>query len=122
MAQVGRCRGMTLLGLLFVLGLVAIPAWMAFQLVPYYFEYFGLVRALESLEEEPVEHWTPSEIRNLLWRRFEMNYVDTVSVNDVYIDPSGSSWVVGVQYEVERPFLGNIYLLVKFEKEVELPR
>ncbi len=120
MAPIKRLRGLTLVGLLFALTLFGLPLWMAFQLLPPYLEYFGVVRALQSLQEEPVDRWTPRRIRELLWRRFEANYVETVSVEDVYIEREGGSWVVGVDYEVEKPFFGNIYLLVKFHKEIEL--
>lgn len=122
MASIAKQRGITLIGFVFVLIFIGLPLWAAFQLVPVYYEYLGVVLALKSLENEAVKAWTPSKIKDFLWRRFEVNGVEDISMEDVYIDRGDGVWIVGVNYEVERPYIGNIYLLVRFQTEVELPR
>lgn len=116
-------QGMTAIGWLIVLGLIGFFVLLALRMTPAYLEYFTVKSALESLQNEPgITQKTPSEIRSMLGKRFDVNDVKNVSSKDVSIDNQGGRLNVGVDYEVRVPVLGNVDAVMKFDHSVEMVR
>lgn len=116
-------QGMTAIGWLIVLGLIGFFVLLALRMTPAYLEYFTVKSALESLQNEPgITQKTPSEIRSMLGKRFDVNDVKNVSSKDVSIDNQSGRLNVGVDYEVRVPVLGNVDAVMKFDHSVEMVR
>ena len=114
-------RGMTTIGWLIVLGLIAFFALLILRLAPAYMEYYTVSSALDSLQQEPfIGSKTPMEIRNLLQRRFDVNDVKSIEAKDVKVTQSGGRTTIEANYEVRVPMLGNIDAMAKFDKSVEV--
>ncbi len=70
-------RGMTAIGWLIVLGLLAFFVLLILRLAPGYLESFKVTSVLESLLQEPyIGSKTPMEIRRLLENRMNVNSID----------------------------------------------
>ncbi|WJW76140.1 DUF4845 domain-containing protein [Thiohalobacter sp. IOR34] len=118
-----RQQGMTLIGWLFVLGLIGFFAILSLRLMPNYLEFFKVSSSLESLSSEPgITQKPKTEIRKLLNRRFEVNDVEHVSADDIRISKEDGRLKVRVEYEVRVPVMGNVDAVTRFEKEVEIIR
>ena len=116
-------RGITLLGFLIVLSVAGFFAFLAMKLVPIYQEYMSVVKAMDALKNEPgIGNRSPHQIRDLLSRRFDISYVDSVQPNDIKLTRSGEGWVMQIKYEVRKPFMYNIDVVVGFDRTVELKR
>ena len=116
-------QGMTAIGWLIVLGLIGFFVLLALRMTPAYLEYFTVKSALESLQNEPgITQKTPSEIRSMLGKRFDVNDVKNVSSKDVSVDNQSGRLNVGVDYEVRVPVLGNVDAVMKFDHSVEMVR
>ena len=116
-------QGMTAIGWIIVLGLIAFFVLLALRLTPGYLEYATVSASLESLQNEPgITTKTPPEIRSMLSKRFDVNDVKSVSSKDIKIDNQGGRLRVWVDYEVRVPVLGNIDAVSKFNKEIEVVR
>jgi hypothetical protein len=114
-------RGMTLIGWVVVLMLIGFFALLAMRLVPVYLENYTVKSTLKSLQNEPeITKKSPFEIRRLIDNRLYINYVTTVDAKQFSIVQKGGRTTVGVDYQVERPFIGNVYLLVKFHDDEEI--
>jgi uncharacterized protein DUF4845 len=121
MNKLERQRGMTVIGWVIVLGLIAFFSLLALRLAPVYMDNYRIRAVLLSLKEEPlVTQKTPEEIRNLIDRRLYINYVESVQAKQFKIDPKGGRLKVSIEYEVRRPFLGNVSLLVSFADSIEV--
>lgn len=118
-----KIRGITLIGFLILLCVAGFFAYMAMRLVPLYVEYFGVVKAMESVRDEPgVAQKSLYEIRRDLDLKFDTQYVD-----DSHIPPDGVQLKAGnggttlrIAYERRVPFFYNIDLVAKFDKAVNL--
>lgn len=115
-------RGITFIGFLMVLVILGFFAYTAMRLVPIYTEYFSVVKAMKSVAGEVgVANKQPGEIRNMILKHFEISYVDSVRPNDIRIardrNPS-----INIAYEVRKPFISNIDLLVTFDHTEVLNR
>lgn len=116
-------QGMTAIGWIIVLGLIAFFVLLALRLTPGYLEFMTVKGALESLGNEPdITRKTPAEIRSMLSRRFDINDVESITSKDVYIENVDGRLRVGVDYEVRVPVLGNVDAVTTFQDEVELVR
>ena len=123
MQSVDRQKGMTGIGWLIVLALIAFFVLLALRIVPAYLEYYKVVSALESLEEET--GWTdvsPRAIRDLIERRFDISYVYSITPQQVSIRPSGAYYAVTAKYDAREHIFGNIDVLMSFYKQVRVRR
>jgi hypothetical protein len=112
---------MTFIGWVIVLMLIGFFALLAMRLVPVYLENYTVKSTLKSLQNEPeISKKTPLEIRRLIENRLYVNYIETVDAKQFSIVQKGGRTTVGVDYQVERPFIGNLYLLVKFQDSEEI--
>jgi Tfp pilus assembly major pilin PilA len=113
--------GITMIGFLVVLAVVAFFGYMAMKLVPAYTEYMGVVKAMTQVSSEGVEGKSLDEIRRNLLFKMDFQYVDdaTIQPQDITIDRSNGNQL-HVAYDKEIPFIYNIDFLVHFEKSVPL--
>ena len=112
-------RGMTAIGWLMVLALIGFFVLLALRMVPAYLEFYKVVSTLNSIEEES-GFSSPREIRELLERRFEISYVNTITPADVIIKPMGNTYTVTASYEQREHVVANIYVVMDFEKQVDV--
>jgi hypothetical protein len=112
-------QGLTLIGFLMVLVLLGIVAYLAMRLVPMYTEYFSVVNALKGVANEPgIESMDLDRIHNLLSRRFNISYVESIDHKDVKIIRDTNGMRLTVDYEVRKPVVANIDLIAHFQKTV----
>jgi hypothetical protein len=115
-------RGITFIGFLMVLVVVGFFAYTAMRLVPVYTEYFSVVKAMKAVAGEVgVASKQPGDIRNMLLRHFDISYVDSVRPNDIRISRDRNP-SINIAYEVRKPFVANIDLLVRFDHSETLNR
>ena len=117
MRSLTRQKGMTGIGWLIVLGLIGFFVLLTLKMVPSYLEYYKIVSTLESIAEESGFD-SPAEIRNLLERRFDISYVNTIQPKDVIIKSSGNNYKVQAKYDSKVHLFGNVSVLMAFDKQV----
>lgn len=116
-------RGMTLIGFVLVLGVVGVFVYMGMKLIPMYTEYFSVKQALDGLaKDSSVASSDAAKIRDLLFRRFDVSYVESVKPADVKLVRKDAGWMMTVEYEVRRPLIYNIDVVGHFKAEKELRR
>ncbi|PWK93040.1 DUF4845 domain-containing protein [Fulvimonas soli] len=115
-------KGITLIGFLFVLAIVAFFGYMAMKLVPAYAEYMGVNKAMNQIASSGVEGKTLDDIRRDLMFKMGFQYVDdaTIKPSDITIQRANNGATLHVEYDKVVPFLYNISFLLHFEKSVQL--
>ena len=116
-----RQSGMTGIGWIIVLGLIAFFAVLVLRLAPIYLEYAQVASAVDSLEREPlITKKPPGQIQKLLLRRFDVNDVKRVNASNIKLQRSGGVLTITVAYEARVHLLGNIDAVAVFHKSLEL--
>jgi predicted membrane protein len=117
-----RQRGMTFIGWMIILGLIAFFTLLGLKIIPIYLENYKMKSILESLKEEPlITQKTPREIMKLLRRRFNINYVDTYRADDIVkIKKEGGKVSVEIIYEHRANVLGNLDVVASFHDGIEI--
>ena len=115
-------RGMTAIGWLLVLGLIAFFTLVTLRLVPMYLEYAKVVSTLESLPSEPgITGLSKGEIVSIITKRFDVNDVENVDPRKVLISKDRGVLKIGFSYERREHLISNIDVVGKFDKSVEVP-
>ena len=118
-----RQRGMTFLGMVVILVILGAGLYAAIRLVPVYLEYTKVARALEQVRDEHAANDTSAQmIRSSLERRWDVEDIASIGWKEVGIQKTNEGFDLSAVYEVERPFIANVYLLTKFEKTVAIPQ
>ena len=116
-------RGITLLGFLVMLCVAGFFAYVVMKLVPVYVEYFGVVKAMEQIKDEPgTSQKSVEEIRRDLNVKFDLQYVDEKDIppQAIQLKREATGPTLRIAYEKRVPFMYNIDLVASFDKSVHL--
>jgi hypothetical protein len=88
-----------------------------------YSEYYSVKQALAGLAKEPgITDNDPAKIKDLLFRRLNVSYANTVKPEHVTIVRKEAGYLMTVDYEVRRPLIANLDVVGRFKAEKELRR
>ncbi len=114
-------KGMTAIGWLLVLGLIAFFTLITLRLVPAYMEFAKVASVLESLQKESgITRKTRGEIIALISKRFDVNDVYQVDPKLVKIVKDKGVLKVSINYERREHLVGNVDVVTTFDKQVEV--
>ena len=117
----GRQRGMTVIGMLLVMIVVAFVALIGMKVVPMYVQYFSIKATIESIRKEPqVAQMTPMDIQNAIQKRFDIGYVDNISARDLKIRNERSGRVLDLIYQDERSLFYGLSVVLKVNESIPL--
>lgn len=121
MASLKRQQGMTFISLILLLCLIGFFALLVLKIGPIYLDHSKITAALEAVKQSvDLESKTEHDIREMLRKRFDLNYVTDVRAQDIVITKSGSYLKVEIQYDVIKKIIGNISVLVEFDDVLEV--
>ncbi len=116
----GRQRGITLWGILGLMGLLAFFALITLRLAPIYLEHLSVTGSLEALGEEAfVTRKSKGEIIGKLKRHFQINDVRNVKDHHITVKKADGRMIVAIVYEVRTKMFGNIDVVLSFSDEFE---
>ena len=123
MKSLQRQQGMTTIGWILTFLLIAFFTLITLKIVPIYIDSYKAVSILDDMEKEAYEigAMSPGEIVRTLQKRLTINMVQGVTSDDIYVERNGDSLTIGLDYEVRRNLLGNLDVVVSFEKSIEVP-
>lgn len=110
-------RGATFLGMLVITAILGLALYSVIRLWPLYFEYFSIVRSMESVAKENAGADIP-QLRNSLERHWEIEDIKSLDINDIEMKKTAAGIVMHAQYEGRTSFVANIYWVVDFDKTV----
>jgi Tfp pilus assembly protein PilE len=107
--------GMTLISFVIVAAVVGTALYIAMKLFPMYQEFYAVKSAAKSLAAEPgIANEQPAQVKEKLFKRFNIGYVNSVKPEHVKIDLVGSNKVMHINYEVRETMIGNLDAVGRF--------
>jgi len=114
-------KGMTAIGWLLVLALIAFFTLIILRLVPLYLEFGKVASVIESLKNEPgLTNMSRTEIVTLVTRRFDVNDVRSVDPKIIKITKDKGILTVSIDYERREHLVANVDVVTTFDKKVEV--
>jgi Domain of unknown function (DUF4845) len=114
--------GMTVLGFLIIAVLVGIVGLAGLKLTPMYIKNMRMSTIMSDVERDlSGQSPTPVTIRQELARRFSVEDIN-LDTDSMKITQSRDGFTLRISYEERAPYVSDIYLLVAFDKQVEIRR
>lgn len=116
-----RQQGLTLISLIFILGLIGFFVFLTLKVVPIYLDHNKVKSVMTDLKQMPdIVAKTESEIRENMTHRFTIDYVMDVTQDDIKILKHGDYVKVDIEYETIVKLAGNLSLLAEFHDSFEV--
>lgn len=116
-----RQQGLTLISLVFVLGLIGFFTLLTLKIVPIYLDHGKVKSALAALKESPdIQTKSEAEIRESLAKRFSINYVYDVTQDEIKVIRHGDYLKVDIEYETVVKLVSNLSVLAEFHDSFEV--
>jgi Tfp pilus assembly major pilin PilA len=114
-------KGMTAIGWMLVLGLIAFFTLITLRMVPLYLEFGKVASTLTSLKEQPgITQMTKSEIVKIVNKRFQVNDVKNVDPKQIKVSKDRGVLKISINYERREHLVGNVDIVATFDKQVEV--
>lgn len=111
-------KGLSLLGWMLALVVVAFLASVAFKIIPHYLDNNSLESVITSVETDPsLKIRTVGEFYSHLSKGLQINAIDLDIKEAIEIKQDRNSFVVNVNYERREPMIKNIDLVLNFNQE-----
>jgi hypothetical protein len=92
-------QGLTLISIIFILGLIGFFTLLTLKIVPIYLNHSKVSSALTALKQMPdIQSKSEAEIRESLSKRFNINYVYDVTKDDIKVIKHGTYLKVDIEY------------------------
>ncbi len=109
-------HGMTAIGFVMLLGIIAFFAAIALKLAPLYLEHFEVSSVLKSLaQEQGIASKSAAEIEDMIMKRLDINDVTHVTKDNLEISKEAGKVSIAISYEARVPMLANIDLVANFK-------
>ena len=115
-------KGITFLSFIIVLAVIGFFLFIGMRLFPVYVTYYGAVKDIKALSQEPgASTRTIEDIRNELERRFNISYVEGLDLNrDIKLVNSPNGKQLQLKYEMRRPLIYNLDYVAMFDQTFPL--
>jgi len=121
MKSIHRQRGMTPIGWILVFLLIAFFTLIALKLVPIYLDSFTIGSVISDMRQEPgIAAKTPREVVAMIEKRLDINMVEGITADDIFVEKRGDTMTISAEYEIREKMLGNVDVIVSFNKSVEV--
>jgi len=115
-------KGLSPLGVLFVVCVFAAALLAVFKIAPHYLDYNTLTTVYSDVAKDPaMKGASQTEIFSGVKKRLRINGVRSFSVKEnSFYDDSEEVPVLGFEYVVKENLAGNLFAYMEFSHEVEI--
>ena len=108
-------KGITVVGMLLVAGLVFFVLLIAMKIVPSYIEYWSVKKVLNAMSSDAaLQNMSSKEARASFDRRAQIDNITAVKGEELEISKEGGEMVVTANYSVKTPLFGNLSACMDF--------
>ncbi|KAF1061374.1 MAG: hypothetical protein GAK45_02242 [Pseudomonas citronellolis] len=115
-------RGLSILGWLVVLALIAFAASTAFKIIPHYMDYYAIEKSINSAgTDKAAEVHSVPEFYAYVDKALMLNNIRDLNLQDAMdVQLDNNEFRVHIKYDRREPLVQNIDLLIHFDKELRV--
>ncbi|HEU5283288.1 MAG TPA: DUF4845 domain-containing protein [Burkholderiales bacterium] len=111
-------RGLSLIGLLLVSGLLVVVALIGFKVLPAYVEYLAVKKAVTDIARAPeTRGGQVRDVQMAFDRRAQIDDITSIRGQDLEINKLGDGFEIIATYSVQVPLFGNVSACIDFVAE-----
>ena len=128
MGTLKRQQGISFLGLLVILALCAAVGLFGLKVLPLYLDYTAVSKAMDDMQGIPnLGKKGSKEIIKRLQNQIDVDDVKTFNPKDknqfkITKKKGGKALIATADYEARANYVMNIFIVIHFQKTVEIPR
>ena len=120
MRSIKHQQGVTAIGWLIILALIAFFVSLALKLTPVFIENYNIKTSMQSMERTSgLYNKSKRSIQILMQTKLEINAVKSVDINDVQVVKRAGVVYIDIEYSVKVPFMGPISIVADFHESAE---
>ncbi len=115
-------KGISILGWLVVLAVVAFLASTAFKIIPHYLDYMSMEKIISSVEtDKALNIQTVGDFYEHVSKGMQVNGIRDLDMKKVLkVNVENNEFRAHLKYEKREPLIENLDLVVRFDKEFRL--
>ncbi|MBU3054619.1 DUF4845 domain-containing protein [Pseudomonas indica] len=115
-------KGLSILGWLVVLAVVAFLASTAFKIIPHYLDYMSMEKIISSVEtDKALNIQTVGDFYEHVSKGMQVNGIRDLDMKKVLkVNVENNEFRAHLKYEKREPLIENLDLVVRFDKEFRL--
>ena len=111
-------KGLSLIGLLLVSGVLVFVALIGFKVLPAYIEYYSIKKAVTDIARGPeARGGSASDVKKFFDRRATIDNISSITGNDLEINKVGDGFEIIASYTVRVPLFFNVSACIDFVAE-----
>ena len=119
--RIEKQRGITVIGMLLLIIVIAFVALIAMKVVPMYIQLFTVKSTIESIRKEPqLTQMSTTDIHNAIQKRFDIGYVENITARDLKIRNDRGGRVLDLVYQDERDLFYGLSVVLKVNETIPL--
>lgn len=113
-----RMRGVSFVGWMLILAVAVVFISAGTKIVPAFLDYSTISGIISSVLQDPKAGLkTDNELLSDIAKRFSINNVTAIAVDDIIISREGGKLTMSIDYEVRGNLFKNIDLVMSFDEE-----
>lgn len=116
-------RGITLIGLIFLLALIGFVALVVVKCLPLYLNQMTIARDLHEVAKQVNTSGSEidvAEVRREVERRWDIDYVSQLEPKDIKIGNTEKGMTMSYDYEARAHLFYNIFIVIHFAEDIPL--
>lgn len=114
-------QGMTVIGMLLLIIVIAFVALIGMKVVPMYIQYYSIRSTVESIRKEPqLAQMSTQDIHTGIQKRFDIGYVENVKATDLKVRNERGGRVIDLVYQDEREVFNKLFVVLKVNESIPL--
>ncbi|MBE2294728.1 MAG: DUF4845 domain-containing protein [Phycisphaerales bacterium] len=114
-------QGITVIGILLVMIVIAFVALIGMKVVPMYIQYFTVKSSIESIRKEPqLAQMSSTDIQTAIQKRFDIGYVNNITAKDLKIRNEQGGRVLNLVYQDERELFYGLSVVLRKDEVIPL--
>lgn len=116
-------QGLTTVGWILAIGLFGLIVITGFKILPMYIDYWNVKTVMEAVsKDENVDAGSKRDLWRAIEKRLSINSVWNLTKEDFKFSRENDTTTITADYEVRKPYLGDLFLGAHFTYSVEIKR
>ncbi|MEE4787122.1 DUF4845 domain-containing protein [Pseudomonas alliivorans] len=117
-------KGLSWVGWLLTLGLVAFAVSTALKIVPHYLDYIAMTKIIKAVEtNKGLDITTVNEFYSYVEKSMQLNSIRDIDLNRALkVTVENNAFNAHLNYEQREPLIQNIDVVIRFDKQLSVGR
>ncbi|MEE4308351.1 DUF4845 domain-containing protein [Pseudomonas viridiflava] len=117
-------KGLSWVGWLLTLGLVAFAVSTALKIVPHYLDYMAMTKIIKAVEtNKGLDITTVNEFYSYVEKSMQLNSIRDIDLNRALkVTVENNAFNAHLNYEQREPLIQNIDVVIRFDKQLSVGR